>query len=83
MAATFRRKGLFFGIYKFKFYPKTEFLNFYVFLCDFEKMNKKKILKKKFLTIFVFLNFLTFFCIFFVFLTIFLYLLHFFNLLNF
>ena len=28
--ATFRPKGLFFVIYKFKFYPKTEFLNFQV-----------------------------------------------------
>ena len=37
VAATFRPKGLFFGIYKFKFYPKTEFLNFHVFLCDLEK----------------------------------------------
>ena len=29
-AATFSKKGPFFGIYKFKFYPKTEFLNCHV-----------------------------------------------------
>ena len=41
--------GLFFGIYKFKFYTKTEFLNFHVFLCDLEneQKSKKNISKKK------------------------------------
>ena len=42
MAATFRPKGLFFGIYKFEFYPKTEFLHWDMFLCDLEKWSKKK-----------------------------------------
>ena len=37
VAATFRPKGLFFRIYKFKFYTKTDFFNFHAFLCDFEK----------------------------------------------
>ena len=35
-AASFRPKGLFFGICKFKFYAKTEFLKCHVFLCDLE-----------------------------------------------
>ena len=32
VASTFRPKGLFFGIYQFKFYTKTEILNCHVFL---------------------------------------------------
>ena len=37
VAATFRPKGLFVGIYTFKFYTNTEYLNCHVLLCDLEK----------------------------------------------
>ena len=47
MAATFRPKGLFFWIYKFKFYPKIDFLIFHVFLCDLENEQKKFFFLKK------------------------------------
>ena len=54
VASTFRPKGLFFGIYKFKFYPK---LNFSIFTCFcviwkneqksfFRKISRNKNLKK-------------------------------------
>ena len=41
------KRALFFGIYKFKFYPKTDFLNCHVFLCDLENEEKENKLWKK------------------------------------
>ena len=36
------KRALFFGIYKFKFYHKTEFLNCHVFFCVIWKNEQKK-----------------------------------------
>ena len=42
MAATFRPKGVFFGIDKFKFYTKTDFFFFKKFSCVIWKNEQKK-----------------------------------------